>query len=60
MSATRRKKGRSAPRKRPAQPRLATINRAHAAQIRESEERDQREQKKRLYPEPEERGRYRP
>lgn len=57
MSATRRNKGRSTPRKRPSQPKLATINRAHASQIREV---DERNQNKRLYPEPEPRGRYVP
>lgn len=57
MSGTNRNKGRSAARKRPSKPRLGTINRAHARQIREIDERDQN---KRLYPEPEPRGRYRP
>lgn len=52
-----RNKGRSTPRKRPAPRRVATINRAYAAQIREI---DERNQNRRLYPEPEPRGRYVP
>lgn len=57
MTAARRHKGLSAPRKRASQPRIDTLNRAHAREISEI---DKRNEKKRLYPEPEERGRYRP
>ncbi len=57
MTTTRRHKGRSAPRKRATKPRLATINQAYANQIQEI---DERNQNKRLYPEPEPKGRYVP
>lgn len=57
MTTSRRHKGRSAPRKRATKPRLTTINQAHASQIREI---DERNQNKRLYPEPEPKGRYVP
>lgn len=57
MTTARRHKGRSAPRKRPSRPKLATINQAHAREISEI---DKRGEKRRLYPEPEPKGRYRP
>jgi len=55
--STDRTKGLAKPRKRRPQARIRTINRAHAAQIREI---DERNQDKRLYPEPEPKGRYMP
>lgn len=57
MTTAHHHKGRSAPRKRASQPRIDTLNRAHAREISEI---DKRNEKKRLYPEPEERGRYKP
>lgn len=57
MTTSRRNKGRSAPRKRSPNPSIRTINAAYAQEVSEFRKRGE---KKRLYPEPEPKGRYLP